>query len=443
MLERLSWKRLSLELVLACLPALVIGLLVGYLPWLLLVSVCGLLFWHFWNLLRLSHWLWVDRTMTPPTGSASWEPLFYGLNQMQLRNRRRRRELGNQIKRFRSGAESLPDAVVLTTEEGTIFWCNGLAQQHLGLRWPEDNGQNILNLLRYPEFSRYLRQRDFTRPLTLVMNNQRHMEFRVMPYSEGQWLLVARDVTQMHQLEGARRHFFANVSHELRTPLTVLQGYLEMMNDSVLEEHAREKVLHTMQEQTRRMDSLVKQLLTLSRIEAAPAIDLSETVDVPAMLHVLQREAETLSNGRHAIHFHTDPHLRVFGNDEQMRSAISNLVYNAVNHTPAGTQIDVSWLRGPQGAQFCVKDNGPGIAAEHIPRLTERFYRVDKARSRATGGSGLGLAIVKHVLSHHNARLEISSMPNKETCFSFTLPQGLVVSAESPETHRERDENAI
>ena len=433
MLERLSWKRLLTELVLACLPALLLGLLSGYLPWWLLAAVSGVLLWHFANLMRLSHWLWVDRSMTPPTGRGSWEPLFYGLSQMQLRNRRRRRELGNLIKRFRSGAESLPDAVVLTTEEGTIFWCNGLAQQHLGLRWPEDNGQNILNLLRYPEFSRYIRQRDFDRPLTVVLNNQRHMEFRVMPYSEGQWLMVARDVTQMHQLEGARRNFFANVSHELRTPLTVLQGYLEMMDDEAMNARTRSKALGTMQEQTRRMDSLVRQLLTLSRIEAAPALDLKERVDVPAMLHLLQREAETLSQGRHVIHFETDPHLRVLGNDEQLRSAISNLVYNAVNHTPEGTHITVSWLRTRQGAEFKVCDNGPGISEEHLPRLTERFYRVDKARSRATGGSGLGLAIVKHALSHHNARLEITSQPHQETCFSFLLPSRLIVEEAAQE----------
>ncbi|MBK4784123.1 MAG: phosphate regulon sensor histidine kinase PhoR [Pantoea sp. Pent] len=428
MLERLSWKRLLTELALVCLPALVLGLLVGYLPWWLLLAVCSVLFWHFKNLMRLSHWLWIDCSMTPPTGRGSWEPLFYGLYQMQLRNRRRRRELGNLIKRFRSGAESLPDAVVLTTEEGTIFWCNGLAQQHLGLRWPEDNGQNILNLLRYPEFSRYIRQSDFNKPLTLVLNNQHHMEFRVMPYSEGQWLMVARDVTQMHQLEGARRNFFANVSHELRTPLTVLQGYLEMMDDAGMNERTRSKALSTMQEQTRRMDSLVKQLLTLSRIEAAPAIDLKETVDVPTMLLLLQREAETLSQGRHSIYFHTDPHLKVFGNDEQLRSAISNLVYNAVNHTPEGTRIDISWLRTKQGAEFKVCDNGPGISEEHLPRLTERFYRVDKARSRATGGSGLGLAIVKHALGHHTTRLEISSVPHQETCFRFVLPPRLIVA---------------
>ncbi|EBE4964362.1 phosphate regulon sensor histidine kinase PhoR [Salmonella enterica] len=426
MLERLSWKRLVLELVLCCIPALILSAFFGYLPWFLLAAVTGLLVWHFWNLLRLSWWLWVDRSMTPPPGRGSWEPLLYGLHQMQLRNKKRRRELGNLIKRFRSGAESLPDAVVLTTEEGCIFWCNGLAQQILGLRWPDDNGQNILNLLRYPEFTQYLKTRDFTRPLHLVLNTGRHLEIRVMPYTDKQLLMVARDVTQMHQLEGARRNFFANVSHELRTPLTVLQGYLEMMQEQALEGATREKALHTMREQTYRMEGLVKQLLTLSKIEAAPALLLNEKVDVPMMLRVVEREAQTLSQQKHTFTFEVDDNLSVLGNEEQLRSAISNLVYNAVNHTPAGSHITVSWRRAAHGAEFCIQDNGPGIAAEHIPRLTERFYRVDKARSRQTGGSGLGLAIVKHALNHHESRLEIDSLPGKGTRFSFVLPERLI-----------------
>jgi len=428
-LERLSWKRLVLELFLSCIPALVLGAMFGYLPWFLLASVTGLLIWHFWNLLQLSWWLWVDRSMTPPPGHGSWEPLLYGLHQMQLRNKKRRRELGSLIKRFRSGAESLPDAVVLTTEEGVIFWCNGLAQQLLGLRWPDDNGQNILNLLRYPEFTQYLKQQAFSRPLNLVLNNGRHLEIRVMPYSEQQLLMVARDVTQMHQLEGARRNFFANVSHELRTPLTVLQGYLEMMQEQTLAGATREKALHTMREQTSRMEGLVKQLLTLSKIEASPIQVLDEIIDVPMMLRVVEREALTLSQQKHTFEFHVDNVLKVLGSDEQMRSAISNLVYNAVNHTPAGTHITVNWQRVEGGAEFSVEDNGPGITAEHIPRLTERFYRVDKARSRQTGGSGLGLAIVKHAVNHHDSRLEIASEPGKGTRFSFTLPERLIAKA--------------
>jgi two-component system phosphate regulon sensor histidine kinase PhoR len=425
-LERLSWKRLVLELVLCCIPALVLGAIFGYLPWFLLAAVTGLLVWHFWNLLQLSWWLWVDRSMTPPPGHGSWEPLLYGLHQMQMRNKKRRRELGSLIKRFRSGAESLPDAVVLTTAEGVIFWCNGLAQQLLGLRWPDDNGQNILNLLRYPEFTQYLKRQEFLKPLNLVLNNGRHLEIRVMPYSDQQLLMVARDVTQMHQLEGARRNFFANVSHELRTPLTVLQGYLEMMQEQTLEGAPREKALHTMREQTSRMEGLVRQLLTLSKIEASPVQLLNETIDVPMMLRVVEREAQTLSQQKQTIEFHIDSSLKVLGSEDQLRSAISNLVYNAVNHTPPATHIVVSWKRVPHGAEFCVEDNGPGIAAEHIPRLTERFYRVDKARSRQTGGSGLGLAIVKHAVNHHDSRLNITSTPGQGTRFSFILPERLI-----------------
>ncbi|KZR30541.1 MULTISPECIES: phosphate regulon sensor histidine kinase PhoR [Enterobacter] len=426
MLERLSWKRLVFELILSCIPALILGAVFGYLPWFLLVAVTGLLVWHFWNLLRLSWWLWVDRSMTPPPGSGSWEPLLYGLHQMQMRNKKRRRELGSLIKRFRSGAESLPDAVILTTEEGTIFWCNGLAQQLLGLRWPDDNGQNILNLLRYPEFTLYLKKRDFTRPHNLKLNNGRHLEIRVMPYSDRQWLMVARDVTQMHQLEGARRNFFANVSHELRTPLTVLQGYLEMMQEQTLEGAPREKALHTMREQTFRMEGLVKQLLTLSKIEAAPSLALNDIIDVPMMLRVVEREAQTLSHNQHTLAFDVDNTLKVLGSEDELRSAISNLVYNAVNHTPQGTHITVRWQHTPAGAEFSVEDNGPGIGPEHLPRLTERFYRVDKARSRQTGGSGLGLAIVKHAVSHHDSRLDIESTLGKGTRFSFVLPERLI-----------------
>ncbi|WP_146741964.1 phosphate regulon sensor histidine kinase PhoR, partial [Lonsdalea populi] len=275
----------------------------------------------------------------------------------------------------------------------------------------------------------------FERPLTLQLNNGHHVEFRLMPYSEGQTMMVVRDVTQMHQLEGARRNFFANVSHELRTPLTVLQGYLEMMHDGPMDEPLQARALNTMQEQTRRMEGLVKQLLTLSRIEAAAAINLNEKVDIPLMLRVLQREAQTLSQGRHEIVFHVNEQLRVFGNEEQLRSAVSNLVYNAINHTPEGTRIEVTWQRTSQGAQFQVSDNGPGIAPEHLPRLTERFYRVDKARSRQTGGSGLGLAIVKHALSHHDTRLDILSDLGAGSRFLFTLPNRLIVTAPSPQPH--------
>ena len=429
MLERLSWKKLLLELGLFCLPALLLSLLIGHLPWLLAAALLAALLRNYYYQLRLSWWLWVDLSRTPPVGKGSWEPLFYGLHQMQLRHRRRRRDLATLFKRFRSGAETLPDALVMLTGDGHIFWCNGLAQQLLGFRWPEDNGQHILNLIRYPEFNDYLQAQSFQRPLTLHMNNQRYVEFRVMPYTDDQLLMVARDITQMRQLEGARRNFFANASHELRTPLTVLQGYLEMMSDETMDKAFRAKAIHTMQDQTQRMERLVKQLLMLSRIEAAPQGEVNENVDIPAILKRLQQSAAGLSQDRHEIVFRVNEQLRVRGNEEQLRSAMSNLIYNAVIHTPPGTRIEVSWQRTAAGAQFQVSDNGPGIAPEHIPRLTERFYRVDKARSRQTGGSGLGLAIVKHALSNHDARLDIFSEPGAGTRFYFTLPNRLIVPA--------------
>lgn len=431
MLERLSWKRLALEIFFFCLPALLLSLFIGHVTLLLLIAVFLSLLWNYYNQLKLSHWLWLDRSIMPPSGRWSWEPLFYGLYQMQQRNRRRRRELTLLIKRFRSGAESLPDAVVLITMEGNIFWCNRLAQHLLGFRWPEDNGQNILNLLRYPEFTNYLKGQNFEQPVQLQLNNERYIEFRVMPYVDDQLLLVARDVTHNNQLEGSRRNFFANVSHELRTPLTVLQGYLEMVEQDEMPKAMREKAMLTMRQQTKRMESLVSQLLTLSRIEASPRIDIRHKVDVPEMLKQIQHEASMLGQGRHQFHFSIDDRLCVYGNEEQLRSALSNLIFNAVNHTSEGTAIDVTWEATSSGAKFSVRDNGSGIAEEHLSHLTERFYRVDASRSRDTGGSGLGLAIVKHVLSHHDARLTIESQPGQGSQFSFVIPPQLMTQKES------------
>lgn len=429
MLERLSWKKIVLELLVFCLPALILSLFFGFTGWFLAGALFAVTLWHGYNLLKLSDWLWLDRSVLPPPGRSSWEPIFYGIYQLQQRNRKRRRELATLIKRFRSGAESLPDAVVMMTEDGNIFWCNRHAQNLLGFRWPDDNGQHIFNLLRYPDFSRYLTHGDFSLPLTLELNNGTMMELRIMPYAEGQILMVARDVTEKRRLENSRRDFFANVSHELRTPLTVLQGYLEMLADQDFDNPMNKKAIITMQAQTRRMDGMVKQLLQLSKIEVAVKTGFDQPADIPGMLMMLQQEAQTLSHGLHDIRFDIDEKLKIFGDEDELRSAMSNLVYNAVNHTPEHTRIDVSWAVHNGNAVFSVKDNGPGIPAEHLSRLTERFYRVDKSRSRQTGGSGLGLAIVKHALQHHHTHLDIVSKPGQGTEFSFTIPAKLIVKS--------------
>lgn len=426
MLERLSWKTLVWGLFLFCLPAFILSLFIGYLPWLLVISLLSALIWHAYNLLKLSKWLWLERTALPPDGKGGWEPIFYGIRQTQQRNRKRRRELGDLIKRFRSGAESLPDALVMMTNEGNIFWCNSLAQHLLGFRWPDDHGQNIFNLLRYPDFLHYFTVADFSRSLTLSLNNGAIVEFRVMPYSDNQRLMVARDITEKNKLEHARRDFFANASHELRTPLTVIQGYLEMMEETSAQNPIEHKAVLSMQSQAKRMDTLVQQLLQLSRIESAPYIDLNTIVDMPQILRLLHQEATSLSQHQHHLLFDIDDKWAVRGNEEQLRSAVSNLVFNAINHTPEGTTIKVSWQKVPQGIRFSVSDNGFGISAEHLTRLTERFYRVDKARSSRTGGTGLGLAIVKKSLQHHHSQLIIESKVGSGSTFSFILPQSLL-----------------
>ncbi|EJG1725243.1 phosphate regulon sensor histidine kinase PhoR [Vibrio parahaemolyticus] len=431
MVERLTWKKLAWELAFFYTPWVIVGWIFGYMPWLLLAATALQLVWHLHNQVRLSSWLWDEKRLTPPSGSGNWESLFNGLYRLQQRQRRKRKELTNLIRRFRNGAESLPDAVVVFRAEGNIVWCNRLAQHLLGFHWPEDSGQPISNLIRTPDFIKYLNKKDFSEPLEMrsPLNVERMLELRIVPYTEGEHLMVVRDVSQLKQLEGMRRNFFANVSHELRTPMTVLQGYLEMTEDpDMIVGPMWTKAHGVMTEQLNRMNSLVNQLLTLSKIEAAPMHELEDIVNVPAMLEVLEKEAISLSgDDQHKLKFDVDTSLRVLGDDDQLRSAISNLVYNAVKYTPPGANIHVRWYQTAQGACLEVEDSGDGIEPQHLHRLTERFYRVDKARSRDTGGSGLGLAIVKHALSHHDSHLEIQSEVGVGSKFSFVLPSRLVV----------------
>ncbi|NIY93853.1 phosphate regulon sensor histidine kinase PhoR [Vibrio diazotrophicus] len=431
MVERLTWKKLAWELAFFYLPWIVVGWIFGYMPWLLLAATAIQLVWHLHNQLRLSAWLWDEKRLTPPSGSGNWESLFNGIYRLQQRQRKKRKELTNLIRRFRNGAESLPDAVVVFRSEGNIVWCNRLAQHLLGFRWPDDSGQPISNLIRTPDFIKYLQKDDFSDPLEMrsPLNVERMLELRIVPYTEGEHLMVVRDVTQIKQLEGMRRNFFANVSHELRTPMTVLQGYLEMTEDpEVLSGPMWGKAHGVMTEQLNRMNSLVNQLLTLSKIEAAPMHELDEVVNVPSMLEILEKEAISLSGSdEHKLTFEVDKNLKVLADEDQLRSAISNLVYNSVKYTPPGAEIYVRWYQSPQGACLEVEDKGDGIEPQHLHRLTERFYRVDKARSRDTGGSGLGLAIVKHALSHHDSHLDIESEVGKGSKFSFVLPKRLVV----------------
>ncbi|KKL02907.1 phosphate regulon sensor histidine kinase PhoR [Rheinheimera mesophila] len=407
--------------------------IVAFIGWLLdllfpalLATSLVLLGWNYRHIFILDKWLWRDKKLTPPAGDGSWQQVFDGIYYRQRKARKKNKELRALIRRFRDGAEALPDAIVVLNHDWTIIWCNKLAQQLVGLRWPQDERQRIDNLIRNPEFQTYIQQKQFDQPLELSspVNEDLVLEYRMLQYGEDQHLLIVRDITQLKLLEQVRKDFVANVSHELRTPLTVLQGYLEVMDADNLPQAGIWQKAHTvMLEQTKRMDALVQQLLTLSRIEAAAKVQFEEHIDVPAMLAMLEQESHTLNRDKqHQIQFTVDPALVVSGIREELRSAFSNLITNAIKYTPNGGEIQVSWVRQHQKAVFSVTDNGEGIAPQHVKRLTERFYRVDQARARATGGTGLGLAIVKHVLQRHNSKLMIFSEPKKGSSFSFSLP---------------------
>ena len=424
------WTSILKKIVVLYTPLLLVGVLLGEWQSGLILALIYHVLWFYRYQKRLQDWLWNDRSLIPPQGPGTWELIFNGIYRLQQRHRARRRELASVIRRFREGAEALPDAAVVCRNDGSIIWCNRLAWQCLGFRWPEDAGQNISNLIRNPAFVSFLQLRDFSEPLVMPspVNDDKILEARVMPYAEDQFMLVVRDVTHIKSIENMRKNFVANVSHELRTPLTVLKGYLEMLEDELPPPARWKKMQQVMLEQTMRMDSLVDQLLTLSRIEVATDIDRNRVVDVPRMLLMLQHEAKALSGSlRHEIVFQVDPELKIYGDEDQLRSAMTNLVNNAIKYTPAGRKITVDWRRDGSQARFAVTDEGEGIALEHLGRLTDRFYRVDKARSRQTGGSGLGLAIVKHALSHHDSMLNVDSTPGKGSTFSFRIPEILVV----------------
>ncbi|QCZ94547.1 phosphate regulon sensor histidine kinase PhoR [Salinimonas iocasae] len=424
-----SWLKSLLRLGGYLLVFAVVG---WYLDDMLLAITLGalvLLTINYWQLLKLNRWLWHSRKMSPPTVKGVWEHIYEGIYYLQRRNRNKRKELGELVKRFREGSEALPDAAVVVDAKANIIWCNRLARLDLGLKWPADAGRRLDNLIRHPDFIAYFHAGDFDHPIEVPAptNPGKTFEYRIMPYGEAHLLLIARDITRVSQLEEMRKDFVANVSHELRTPLTVLHGYLELLPADEQENPFQAKAINEMAAQTQRMQNLVEDLLVLSRIEASSERIYENIVDMPAMFRQMEAEAQALNKDKHhTITFHIDNALKVFGVETELRSACSNLVFNAVHYTPAGGQIDVYWKADNEGARFMVVDNGDGIAQNHLARLTERFYRVDKARSRKTGGSGLGLSIVKHVLTHHNSRLEIASTVGQGSEFSFLLSQELI-----------------
>ncbi len=413
MFLRLSALPLYSRLFITIALCLLLGFAVGYLWALAFFFVTGLLLWNYQQILKLVHWLWESKSLSPPVARGVWGRIFDGLYRQVQHARAKQKQLNDRIRQFHDGAEALPDAALVLSNDYIIEWGNTKAQKLLGIRTPEDAGQRIDNLIRYPQFSLTLSKNQINKPLYIPspLDNEVTLELRLMRYGSDQVLFLARDVSNVKRLEQMRKDFVANVSHELKTPLTVVRGYVEMVQgaDNALDDHWK-KAFNTIESQVTRMDRLVEQLLTLSRVEINTENDLKQTIDMPKLIQQLVEDANWLNQDKHhAIHVIIDSDFNIKGVDTEIKSACSNLLSNAIAYTPEGGEIVISWKAYGDKVRFSVKDNGPGVKPDHVHRLTERFYRVDKSRSRHTGGSGLGLAIVKHVLQHHNAELGIKS----------------------------------
>jgi len=418
---RNPWPAAVARLVLILAAAGVVGLAVGRPTLGLLVGTGAYLAWQMRNLMRLERWLRKGRRIHPPQSQGLWEVVFDNLYQLQRRHRQRRQRLAALLRRFKESANAMPDATVVLRGQGEMQWWNLSATRYLGLRWPQDEGQRIANLLRHPEFSAFVREADYQRAIKVPspVDERMVLEVRIVPYGDNQRLLLARDVTRLHRLETMRRDFVANISHELRTPLTVIQGLAETLAEyGATDADELRHSLDMVQQQTRRMGRLVDDLLLLSRLETGERPPETQVINVPVLLQGLADEARTLSGGKHTVELDVDEGLRVRGDENELRSAFSNLVSNAIKYTPDGGRIRISWFQRSREACMSVRDTGIGIPPHHIPRLTERFYRVDGGRSSSAGGTGLGLAIVKHVLSRHQGHLAIDSQPEKGSTFT-------------------------
>jgi two-component system phosphate regulon sensor histidine kinase PhoR len=419
----LFWVPALLRAAGAVVLAVVAWLIAGPVPALALALaiVVTALFMQLVYLKQLGDWLNDPDSRSLPDGWGAWTDIFARLYRLRRGDERNQAELTEWLARFRQAMNLLPEGVAIMDDVLFLEWCNPAAEKHLGLTLERDKGRRVTNLIRHPEFIDYIILGRYEQPLTLSIRG-RKLVCQIIPFENRRQILVTHDATETERIEEMRRDFIANASHELRTPLTVVVGFLEIaMNDPGLDAATRKSHLTLMTEQAERMQRLIEDMLTLSRLESTDAPLKREVVDVKAVVESVAAEARALSGGRHEITVNMDG-PDVMGNAEELRSAFGNLASNAVRYTPAGGCIALSWQRGDDDLQFSVADSGIGIDLQHLSRLTERFYRVDKSRSRETQGTGLGLAIVKHVLLRHGGKLSISSEAGKGSTFTASLP---------------------
>lgn len=404
---------------------LLLGLVFGATSQLLVWALLAYFGGHLLQLYRLERWLAQGKRHQPPESSGVWGEVFHLIYLLQQRNRKGKKKLAAILARFQEATYALPDATVVLTAHHEIEWFNDAARLLLGLRSPVDIGQRIDNLIRHPLFLDYIATLSEESGVEVVspLDESRVLHIRIVPYGNNRNLLVAREITERLRLEQMRQDFVANVSHELRTPLTVVNGYLETLADSGDEACvAWQPTLVVMQQQTERMRRIVEDLLLLSRLDSGPT-NHRESVDVAALLAGLRQGITLLAEHKGIqLRFEVEPVRTLAGKESELFSAFNNLISNAIRYTPDGGEVTVRWHGEEGGACLEVSDSGIGIAARHIPRLTERFYRIDVGRSRDTGGTGLGLAIVKHVLLRHGATLEIKSEPGRGSRFICHFP---------------------
>jgi two-component system phosphate regulon sensor histidine kinase PhoR len=421
------WVRVSLPVVFTALAALLLwGLFSSTIALVFMLTVLlALMAYRALQLFKLGNWLGDARIETIPEAGGIWDEVFSQLYKMVKQHNLTKQELAAELHHIEQATSALPEGVAILNAANRIEWCNPLAQQLFDLDPEQDIMQDITYLVRQPEFVAYLHESNFNVPL--IMRPARHVDMvlsiKLIPYGDEKRLLIIRDITQFERVEAMRRDFVANVSHEMRTPLTVVSGFLENLQDMPdLNNDGSRRALHLMAEQTRRMDNLVADLLTLSRLENEQSPLHEETVDIKALLNEVYQNGKLLSGGRHTLQMDMASTANLLGNHDELQSAFGNLLSNAIRYTPQGGTIRLHWFERDGQPVFSVQDSGIGIAAQHIPRLTERFYRVDRSRSRETGGTGLGLAIVKHIAIRHQAKLEVASEEGKGSTFALVFP---------------------
>jgi len=385
------------------------------------------LIYSYINLARLGKYVQLDSVELMSLPSGFWEDIFFKLQRLIKTLKQRIRNIEQQHDHFIEAFQASPNGILMLDEDDQIEWCNSIAERFFGLVYKRDVMQRINFLIRRPEFIQYLNKRHFDESLLMERmgpSSNLSLMLQAFPFGNQRHLLLVQNITDLQKADAMRRDFVANVSHEMRTPITVLMGFLETVQSLDLEMSQRDQYFDMMMSQAQRMKSLVEDLLTLANLEANALPATTNEVNIVTLMALLRNDAEALSKGKHAFNFDVANMHNLFGDEREILSAFSNLVANAIRYTPDGGSIHVKWDINAQGrGEFSVRDTGPGIASEHLSRLTERFYRVDRSRSRDTGGTGLGLAIVKHIASRHQAQLNIESTPGRGSTFTLSFPQ--------------------